>query len=221
MLNYSSIPPPLGETGSFCCWRHENKNGRKTKIPYNPVTDQRAQANNPRTFVDFESACQMAHNYDGIGFLITDGLFIIDCDHCRNQDGTLTQTAAEITAMFNGTYMEWSPSGHGLHIIGSAAGFDVARFVPERKLWYCFDGKRWVPDLVALRVMEFCKQLADDLLSHAAGIEDEKKRSAYMAYCLKWHRRVFREIVLKEAQSIYPIMMEDFDTNIYAFDAVS
>lgn len=95
---------------------------------------------------------------------------------------------------------------------------DVARFVPERKLWYCFDGKRWVPDLSALCVMELCKSLADELLLYAASIEDEKKRSAYMAYCLKWQRRIFRETILKEAQSIYPIAMEDFDTDIFAFN---
>jgi len=69
--------------------------------------------------------------------------------------------------------------------------------------------------------MGFCKTLADDLLPYAAGIEDEKKRSAYMTYCLKWQRRIFRETVLKEAQSIYPIMMEDFDTDIYAFNCTN
>ena len=430
MNDFTRIPPPLRERGSFCCWRYENKNGLKTKIPYDPATGQRAQTNNPCTFVDFETARQMSPNYDGIGFLITDGLFVIDCDHCRREDGSLTPTTSEIVALFSGCYMEWSPSGNGLHIIGHVAGFsfdkkkywmnnrnlnvevyisgatnrfmtltgdvfreggirgttavlqsflekymrrdsgvgvpipisesaldddtviakatyarngstfkklwsgdcsgyasqseadlalagilafwcnrdvsqidrlfrqsglfrekwdrqqagstygritlgkaigethstyrppkkntapvqdgkntlrnmrpedndrycwadigsgrlfadyfrDVARYVPERKLWYCFDGKRWVPDLASLRVMEFCKTLADDLLPYAAGIEDEKKRSAYMAYCLKWQRRVFRETVLKEAQSIYPIMMEDFDTDIYAFNCAN
>jgi len=427
MDNYSNIPLPLRKHGHFCCWRNEEKGGRKTKIPYNPITGQRAQTNNPRTFTDFETALQMAANYDGIGFLTTDGLFVIDCDHCRWDDGSLTPTATEIVELFAGCYMEWSPSGNGLHIIGHAADFafdkkkywmnnrslnvevyisgatnrfmtltgnvfregglpdctqmlqtfleqymrrdsgagvpilvsqsaldddtviakatfarngstfkklwsgdcsgyasqseadlalagilafwcnrdivqidrlfrqsglyrekwdrqqagstygritlekaigethstyhpprknaapiqdgkptlrnmkpedndrycwadigsgrlfadyfrDVARYVPERKLWYCFDGKRWVPDLASLRVMEFCKTLADDLLPYAAGIEGEKKRSAYMAYCLKWQRRAFRETIIKEAQSIYPIMMEDFDTDIYAFN---
>jgi len=81
MQNFSNIPPPLREQGSFCCWRYEDKNGRKTKIPYYPTTGQRAQTNNPRTFVDFESARQMSGDYDGIGFLITGGLIVIDCDH--------------------------------------------------------------------------------------------------------------------------------------------
>ena len=49
-------------------------------------------------------------------------------------------------------------------------------------------------------------------------IEDEKKKTSYMAYCLKWQRRVFRETIIKEAQSIYPIAMENFDTDIYAFN---
>ena len=102
MQKYANIPPPLRERGHFCCWRHEEKGGRRTKIPYNPATGQRAQANNPRTFVDFETARQMSSGYDGIGFLITDGLFVIDCDHCRKSDGSLTQTASEIVELFAG-----------------------------------------------------------------------------------------------------------------------
>ncbi len=369
----------------------------------------------------------MVKDYDGIGFLITDGIFVIDCDNCRNTENILTPTVYEIVNIFPDCYMEWSPSGNGLHIIGYAPNFyfdkqqywmnnrslnvevyisgatnrfmaltgnvlqkgslpdktpelqgflerfmcrnkdktplttevkslldddtvitkatyarngttfkklwsgdcsgyasqseadlalagilafwtgkdlsqmdrlfrrsglfrekwdrkqsgstygyitlgkaisdtrdvyhppkrnaipngdgkpnlhkfkpedndrycwadigsgrlfgdyfkEVARFVPERKLWYCFDGKRWIPDLSALRVMEFCKTLADELLQYSHTIEDEKKKTSYMAYCLKWQRRVFRETIIKEAQSIYPIAMENFDTDIYAFN---
>lgn len=430
MDKYMNIPEPLRQRGSFCCWQYEEKNGRKTKIPYDPSTGHRAQTNNPRTFVDFEIARQMARDYDGIGFLITDGLFVIDCDHCRNADGSLSKPVDDIVKIFNGCYIEWSPSGNGLHIIGAAAGFqfdkkkywmnnrslnvevyisgatnrfmtltgdvykpggipdcgktlqqfldrfmrrgssptepvsvaesvldddsviakatyarngttfkklwggdcsgyasqseadlalagilafwcnrdisqmdrlfrqsglyrdkwdraqsgstygritlekavgetrstyhppkkkaiptgdsklslcdlrpeqndrycwadigggrlfadyyrDVARFVPERKMWYCFDGKRWVPDLAALRVMEFCKSLSDELLLYAVTIEDENQRSKYMTYCLKWQRRIYRETILKEAQSIYPIKMDEFDTDIYAFNCAN
>jgi len=131
MDKYSQIPPSLREHGSFCCWRYEEKNGRRTKIPINPTTGQLAQTNNPRTFVDFETARQIVSHYDGIGFLITDGLFVIDCDHCRLDDGSLTTTASEIADIFAGCYMEWSPSGQGLHVIGLAAGFSF----DKKKYW--------------------------------------------------------------------------------------
>ena len=124
MGKISNIPKLLRDGGLFCCWRFEDKNGRKTKIPYNPVTGQRAQTNNPNTFADFQTALGAAQGYNGIGFLITDGLFVIDCDHCKTQNGHLSQIATDICALFDGCYMEWSPSGEGLHIIGKASGFD-------------------------------------------------------------------------------------------------
>ncbi|MDR1409128.1 MAG: hypothetical protein LBJ12_02405 [Oscillospiraceae bacterium] len=123
MDKYLNIPESLRQRGLFCCWRYEGRGGRKTKIPYNPATGQRAQTNNPCSFVDFVTAKQMVQNYDGIGFLITDGLFVIDCDHCKSADGSLTQTAADIVELFSGAYVEWSPSGEGLHIIGYALDF--------------------------------------------------------------------------------------------------
>jgi putative DNA primase/helicase len=122
MPKSSAIPPSLRARALFCCWRLEDKNGKKTKIPYNPATGQRAQTNNPKTFTDFTTALRAVKSYNGLGFLIPDDLFVIDCDHCRAPDGTLKQPAADIAAMFDGCYMEWSPTD-GLHIIGQAEGF--------------------------------------------------------------------------------------------------
>ncbi|GHU83011.1 hypothetical protein AGMMS50284_5840 [Clostridia bacterium] len=56
MDKISNIPESLRGGGLFCCWLYEDKNGRKTKIPYNPVTGQRAQTNKPDTFTDFQTA---------------------------------------------------------------------------------------------------------------------------------------------------------------------
>ena len=127
MGKISTIPKYLRDNGLFCCWQHESKNGRKTKIPYNPTTGQRAQTNRPDTFTDFKIALNAAKNYSGMGFLITDDLLVIDCDHCRTPDGSLTPYAAEIVNIFDGYYMEWSPSGAGLHIIGKAPGFSFEK----------------------------------------------------------------------------------------------
>ena len=33
--------------------------------------------------------------------------------------------------------------------------------------------------------------------------------------------RIYRETILKEAQSIYPIKMDEFDTDIYAFNCAN
>lgn len=428
MDNYNNIPPPLRQRGNFCCWRYDERGGKKTKIPFNPVTGGRAQANNKNSFTDFDTAACASTDYDGVGFLISDGLFVIDCDHCRREDGSLTPTATEIVDLFAGCYMEWSPSGNGLHIIGYAPDYkfdkskfwmnnrnlnveayisgatnrfmtltgnvyrdgaiknaaselqeflsrfmlrdknkpaelpsiggsqlsdeevlkkaayarnggnfkklwsgdfshyqsqseadlalcgilafwtnrdisqmdrlfrqsglmrdkwerqqagstygkitlekavgetkdvyripkkqrvpagnnkpdlkemkpednprycwadigagrlyadyfrSIARYVPERKMWYCFDGTRWVPDTGTVRAAEFCKQLADELNLYAILLDDEKKKVDYMTYCRKWYNHNYRDTVLKEAHSVYPIKMDEFDTDIYAFN---
>jgi putative DNA primase/helicase len=432
MSNFNVIPQSLRDTGLFCCWVSETRNGRKTKVPYDPLTGQRAQTNNPNTFTDFVTALNEASHYSGLGFLITNGLFVIDCDNCKNPDGSLTQPTAEIVSIFKDCYMEWSPSGKGLHIIAKADGFSfnkntywmnnrklgieayisgvtnrfmtltgnvfhegdilekstelqlfldkymrrntsilvpipapgqstltdgeitakaasarngrlfrqlwsgdtagyaspseadfalagilafwcgrdidqmdrlfrqsglyrekwnrkqggstygritlekaaaetknvyhsskkaastskrplghggvslwdlrpednprypwadigsgrlfadyykaIARYVRIRKMWHVFNGQIWEPDIGALSIMKLAKHLADDIISYATQIPDERKREAYINYCKKWQKLAFRETVIKEAQSEYPIKLEEFDADLYAYN---
>ena len=88
---------------------------------------------------------------------------------------------------------------------------DIARFVPERKQWFIYDGTRWVPDTGALKAMELCKDLADALMRYALDIHDEHKRKSYIDYCRKWQSRHVRITILCDAQSVYPIPMQEFD----------
>ena len=122
MPKSANIPQALRDRALFCCWRLEDKNGKTTKIPYNPATGQRAQTNNPKTFTDFATALRAVKQYSGLGFLIPAGMFVIDSDHCKNPDGTLKQPASDISEQFKDCYQEWSPND-GLHILGMAEGF--------------------------------------------------------------------------------------------------
>jgi len=94
----------------------------------------------------------------------------------------------------------------------------VARFVPERKLWYIFSGKRWEPDVGGLKAMELCKTLADELMVYALNIADEQTRKEYIDQCKKWQVRRNRETILKDAQGVYPIPMEAFDADPFLFN---
>ena len=75
---------------------------------------------------------------------------------------------------------------------------DIARYVPERKKWYIFDGKRWVADIGGLKAMELAKELCDALIVYTAGIKDESRRDAFLKFCKQWNQRRFRETYLKE-----------------------
>lgn len=94
----------------------------------------------------------------------------------------------------------------------------IARYVPERKCWYCYDGGIWRQDVGNLRTMEYVKELADALMSYALTIEDERRRTAYIAYCNRWQKRNNRETFLKDAQGVYPISASDFDRDPYIFN---
>ena len=92
------------------------------KVPYNPVTGYGAKANDPGTWVDYETARRAAESgqYAGIGFeLGNSGYCGIDIDHCVT-DGQANEAAAKI-ARHIGSYTEYSVSGTGLHIITKAA----------------------------------------------------------------------------------------------------
>ena len=41
---------------------------------------------------------------------------------------------------------------------------EIARYVPERKKWFVFDGRRWVHNIANLKIMELGKDLADAML---------------------------------------------------------
>ena len=113
-MKVQKLPQTLKDLGEFCCWKYEVKDGRKTKVPYNPVTGYGARTNDPSTFVPFDTAVN-ASGYDGIGIRVSGAFVGIDLDHCMD-DGNLLPWAKEITDRFADTYIEVSPSGEGIRI---------------------------------------------------------------------------------------------------------
>lgn len=115
-MNYDNIPQRIRDTGQFCTWKYEQRKDRMTKVPYNPVTGQKASADKPETFVDFNTAVNGANAYNGIGIRVTGQIIAIDLDHCI-EDDVLLPWASEIAKHFRDTYIEISSSGTGLRII--------------------------------------------------------------------------------------------------------
>ena len=431
MMQYDNLPQQLKNEKQFCSWKYEDRQGKKTKVPYDPVTGKRAKSDKPETFRDLSTALAVVDNYDGIGILVGNDICAIDLDDCFIAPGLLKPEAQDVVEIFAGCYMEKSPSGKGLRIVFTASGYtydknqyyinnrtlglevyvsgatnrfvtltgnvycqgdvleksdalqvvlekymkrkapvkkalpiveghsylnddsviekavlavngtkfkalwhndksdlaspseadlalcsilafwcggdidqidrlyrrsglyrekwdrqqsgttygkqtiqkalsgitdfytpggkrstvfdlkprnmtlidlhpennelypwtdigssrlfadyfkSVARYVPERKMWYHYENGIWAPDTGNLRAMELCKSLANQLIIYATSIKDEHQRNAYIGYCRKWQLRRNRETVLKDAQSVYPITMADFDKNPYVFN---
>ncbi|KAF1681256.1 phage/plasmid primase, P4 family [Bacillus sp. SKDU12] len=118
MYDFKNIPQELKNAPQWILWRSEERNGKKTKVPYQ-IDGSMAQSSNKRTWSTFATIMKFFNEqeYDGIGFMFSkDDPFIgIDIDHCVN-DGVLSSFAQEIIQTIN-SYTEYSPSGEGVHII--------------------------------------------------------------------------------------------------------
>ena len=66
--------------------------------------------------------------------------------------------------------------------------------------------------------MELCKKLADRLMLYSLSITDEDRRKRYIDSFRKWQTRRTREIILKDAQSVHPISIREFDSDPYIFN---
>ena len=71
-------------------WRSEKRDGKPTKIPYSPLTGQRASSTTPETWAGYEEAVRSAreHDYGGVGFVFTpaDDLCGVDLDGCLDSE---------------------------------------------------------------------------------------------------------------------------------------
>ena len=120
---YDNIPYELKELDHWCCFKIEKvDNGRFTKRPYNPNTNEMAKSNDESTWVSFEDATSQSLNYDGIGFFFKAPYVGIDLDKVENEiEEYLEQPDTDniIGEFINvlETYAEISPSGTGIHLI--------------------------------------------------------------------------------------------------------
>jgi primase-polymerase (primpol)-like protein len=134
-----NIPEELAERPQWVCWRYEERDDKKTKVPYTSDTYtpiQKASTTDLMTWGSFENAFRAldneARHYDGIGFVFSsaDPFVGIDLDKCRDpESGELAPWAREMISRVPEGYIEVSPSGTGVHIIirGSVRGGGVRK----------------------------------------------------------------------------------------------
>ncbi len=122
-----NIPTELKKYPNWVVWRYEERDGKKTKVPYNATNQKHAKANDSSTWNTFQQVENPPKWADGIGFMFSESPFVgIDIDHCFD-GGEQEKNALELVKHF-GTYAEKSPSGDGLHMIGRAELIRGRRF---------------------------------------------------------------------------------------------
>lgn len=117
-----SFPQELKDRKQWVCWRLEpdKDGGKDRKVPYNPVSGSKAQSNNPKTWTDYATAADALerYGYTGIGYMFTkdDGFVGVDVDHCYNPETHEFNDTAKAIIARQQTYVEFSPSGDGVHL---------------------------------------------------------------------------------------------------------
>lgn len=113
-MDYSNVPIELKRMNRWVLYRlfWEEDRGKYTKKPYNARTGGFAQSNNSSTWCDYETAINVVMHYDGLGFMLGEGIFGVDIDGVELDDPVVSEV---ITTL--GSYAEVSPSGKGIHVI--------------------------------------------------------------------------------------------------------
>lgn len=146
-MQYDLIPEDLKKLNRWGVYRIEEVDGRDTKVPYQPIAgNQRARVNDKSTWYSFDEAntALSLGDFDGLSFLLGDGIFGVDLDHaeedlehfeCGEPIGIVYEFISQLDS-----YAEISPSGTGVHIIcggslpeggrrkGDVEMYDRARF---------------------------------------------------------------------------------------------
>src|SRR6516165_8021571 len=126
--NFPAALAPLCQVDHWVIWRWEQRKGKWTKPPF-MATDprRRAKNNDPATWASYAIAAAAASEADGIGFALLDTPFVaVDLDHCLAGE-TIDPWAKAWIEQANGAYVERTPSGEGLRIIGIGSGEKLHR----------------------------------------------------------------------------------------------
>lgn len=118
-VNFDGIPQSMKDSPAWVLWRREQRDGGKWTKPPLQADGRYAKTTDPDTWATIEEAQAGYDNgsFDGVGVVLRDGLVGIDLDHVLTESGDIEPWADEIADRFAGTYIEFSPSGDGLHIL--------------------------------------------------------------------------------------------------------
>lgn len=140
-----SVPEEMRNKPNWVAVRtRENKEtGRPEKFLIDVHTNKFAESDNPKTWTDFDTACEYAKDHGGVALAYAldgkDGIACIDLDHCIGEDGKRSALADEVLSKCGKTYIERSVSGTGLHIFGKTKGENLRSFSKDGDMEYYQD----------------------------------------------------------------------------------
>lgn len=117
------IPTELKQLKQWCIWKYEQRNNKRTKVPYS-IDDRMAKSNDESTWATYEDAraALSTHQADGVGFFFKPPYMGIDLDNIADEVERFKRNDIAENVIFEmyeslKSYAEYSPSGTGIHII--------------------------------------------------------------------------------------------------------
>ena len=164
MRQLSDCLAPLMAKHNWIIWRLRDDK----KVPYQPMHPHSlASVTNPSHWSSYARAVGAAPRDGGIGFvLLGNGIGAIDLDDCFDGGTIISKEAREIVSLAH-SYVEITPSGQGLRVIGTAVGPRVYRKIGNVEVWR--NAEKFMT--VTGREIGRCRRLAniDDLIDELAG----------------------------------------------------
>jgi hypothetical protein len=137
------IPNELKSCRQWVCWMQEERDGKLTKVPYNPHTHEMADTTDPNTWVSFPDAAKGYHanGYHGIGYVFSkdDSFCGFDFDDCLLEYGSLNPDVQAMAAKLN-SYTEYSVGAEGIHVIVKG---DLPKTGRKKGKIECYDHARY------------------------------------------------------------------------------
>jgi putative DNA primase/helicase len=93
------------------------------------------------------------------------------------------------------------------------------RYVPEAKTWYAYNGQRWNKDNGGFKAMELCKLFTQSFGEYAVMTRPDD--SEFLKWAGKLTSRCNREGILRDAMSIAPVSISDFDKDVMLLNVVN
>ena len=90
------IPSELIQVKQWLCWWFEIRNGKRTKVPIDPLTGKRASSTNPISWADFYTALKAVNERGSMA----SGLFSPRMTHTRESTWTTAGTRRRASLQF-------------------------------------------------------------------------------------------------------------------------
>lgn len=89
-------------------------------------------------------------------------------------------------------------------------------YVPEKKTYYIFNGKKWVPDIEHIQVKSYAKDFIKSILTYI--LEHEKENTEEIFYYNSYLGFKKRANLIEDCKTVCPLSIEQFDTSPHLFN---